>query len=92
MCGNASRYSSGVKVNSYWPRIIPGRFRVRTRASRQRQRRRARACILITMENFLNQTASKKYASTSVLSTSVAPEPNLAPWQNLFGSFAFYFV
>ena len=23
---------------------------------------------------------------------NVAPEPNLAPWQNLFGSFAFYFV
>ena len=23
---------------------------------------------------------------------NVAPEPNFAPWQNLFGSFAFYFV
>ena len=23
---------------------------------------------------------------------NVGPEPNLAPWQNLFGYFAFYFV
>ena len=29
---------------------------------------------------------------TTVLSTSVAPEPNLAPWQNLFGSVAFYIM
>ena len=46
--------------------------------------------------NYLFTAAAEKYeynqSSNAGLSRPLVPEPNLVPWQNLFGSFEFYFV
>ena len=39
-----------------------------------------------------NPSSIRNFYLFSRVVQTVAPERNLAPWQNLFGSFAFYFV